>query len=385
MLRPRASRPAFLAALAAGAIATAGCGTTFKLPTERPGKLVPADGSYELRSVWTGFHGVGDILLTQGGGSQLYVLFKTIGTDTGKVLSYPLSNPAPFASIRFKGHLLHPVAMATGSNKVYVLDQGDTCVARRDTLPGFTNDCGDRPGWPRTISDLGAYWRVHEYGLLGGDTLSSFTDTTLIWVNGVAADDRGNVYVSGRAQFFLINPFNILLRIKVLQYRIYRYHRRATGEPDDRNMPGSRWARDASWAVEEGSGIGSVLDPRGIHWGSGADRALYAADFGQNRIQKLSDVATSTGFFQLDGAQTGKPFRDPLDVTADLQGYVYLTDTNGGRVLRYDRDGLFVQTVNTDTLATTRLQRPVAVAADDSLVYVADDATDRVLRYKRRP
>ena len=71
-------------ALAAVALAAAGgCGGKFDLPTEnRVGREIPADQSYQMVATWSGMTGVQDILLTQGAGTQLFVLFNQGGTGT---------------------------------------------------------------------------------------------------------------------------------------------------------------------------------------------------------------------------------------------------------------------------------------------------------------
>ena len=62
-----------------------------------------------------------------------------------------------------------------------------------------------------------------------------------------------------------------------------------------------------------------------------------------------------------------------------------MVDAGNLRVLRYDPDGNFVQRVdrNPDDV-TAPLVRPVAVAADNRQVYVADRGAGQVLRYWRR-
>ena len=394
---------AVLLVLTVGALAalSGGCGGAYKLPTEtRKDRVIPSDKSYQMIATWTGMDGIRDILLTQGAGTQLFLLFNHGGAGTaprGEVFSYARSKPtgpqAPIPGIGFPT-LFNPVALCSGgdgasaaNNRIYVLDQGDTCLARANPTSGA---CGDTTGrWNFRISDLGLYWRVREYGLLGGDTLSTFTDTTMAFVNGVAADAQGRVYVSGLAIVYLEDPVDPRLRTRTQQWRIRRYLRglRYPGiVPADRLMPGANWHRDTTWTVEEGSGIGTVVDPRGIFWGPYGGSTFFASDFGKNWIQKLSDQAPSTGFYQLDGSQTGTTFNGALDVTVDLQGYLYIADTGNRRVLRYDPDGLYVQRVDVENDASgNALANPVTVAADDSLAFVGDAGASEVIRYKRRP
>lgn len=356
----------------------AGCGTSYKLPNEVPtGRDIPSDNSYQMIATWSGMNGVRDILLlSQGTGSQLFVLFNTGGTGTasrGSMSAYPLTRPTPITGIDFPT-LFNPQAVCAGSNRLFVLDQGDTALAR-DPADG-------------RITNLSLYWRVREFGLLGGDTLGTFTDTTMAFVRGVAADASGNVYVSGVAIINVPDQSDPRILTRTSQYRVYRYKRgpRYAGVvPADRNMPGANWHRDSTYVVEEGSGIGTMQNPFGMFWSPAGGPALYAVDAGKNWIQKLSDQVPSTGFYFLDGAQSGAPFNAPEDVTVDAQGFLYIVDTGNRRVLRYGPDASYVQKVNVELDADRdSLHIPVAVAADDSLAYVGDSQTNKIIRYKRR-
>jgi DNA-binding beta-propeller fold protein YncE len=89
-----------------------------------------------------------------------------------------------------------------------------------------------------------------------------------------------------------------------------------------------------------------------------------------------------------DGDLEGAPqMSSPTDVVVDADGFFYAVDEGNQRVLRYsDTDRAFVQIVNVENNASgLPLQRPVAVAADKDLVYVADRDAGEVIRYRRRP
>lgn len=378
----RRSLASMAIALVAGATLLAGCGTQFPLPTETSqGRLVPSDHSYQMVATWTGMDGIADILLTQGAGTQLFMLFQRPGAGTasrGAVYGFALKArppvPAPLPGIEFRG-LFNPHALCAGAGSVFVLDQGDTALAR-DQAAGL-------------VSDLGLYWRVRQFGLLGGDTTSTFTDTTFATVQGIAADDQGRVYVAGSAIVLVPDPQDDHIRTRQFLYRIFRYLPVTPGSaPADPYMPGTdRWVRDVNYKVEEGSGVGTVTDPRGLYWVTGSatgGSALLAADYGKDWAQKLSDVMSSTAYFQIDAGRDTVLDR-PEDVTADFNGFIYVADTGNGRVLRYDPFGAYVQKVNVELDSDQApLVNPVAVAADDSLVYVADRAAGKVIRYERR-
>ena len=100
-------------------------------------------------------------------------------------------------------------------------------------------------------------------------------------------------------------------------------------------------------------------------------------------MQKLYDDQTSTGFFPLDGSDSGQPFSGPTDVTIDEAGYIYIADTGNARALRYSPAGEYVQVVNVENVPP--LRSVVAVAADEDIVYIADRDAGEVIRYQRRP
>lgn len=385
-------------ALLLALIVAPGCGSQFDLPTETRARVIPGDGSYQMVATWSGMSGIRDILLTQGSGTQLFLLFNQGGSGLaprGDIRSYArklaTGVPAPVPGIAFNT-LFSPIALASGSSgsgtgRIFVLDEGDSCLARTNPAsPGVCDPSYTASG--RRVTNLSATWRVREYGLVGGDTISTFTDTTMAAVTGIAADDRGNVYVAGTAIIYVLDPNDARLRTRLFQYRIRRYARgpRYPGVlPGDQNMPGASWHRDTSFVVEEGSGLGTVSDPRGLFWSATGGNALYAADYGKNWVQKLNDQITSTGFYFLDGGLSGTPFNGPNDIVVDLQGNLYICDNGNARVLRYGPNQTYTQVVNVEKDADGQaLVNPVAVAADDSLVYVAEGNAGKVIRYQRR-
>jgi hypothetical protein len=348
-------------------------------------------------ATWTGMNGIQDVLLTHGSASQLFLLFQLPGEGTaprGGVIESVRSNPRPIRIGAFQG-LFNPTALAAGGdaaghapNRIFVLDQGDTCMARANPL---TARCDTVGRFNLGITHLEYYWRVHEFDLTGTSSFGTFTDTTLAFVWGIAADDRGDVYVAGKAIIFLPNPFDPRLQERVFQDRIYRYKRGPlpSGQPDP-NMPGSNWHRDPSFAVQQGTGLGTVVEPRGMDWSPTSGPALFVADFGKNWAQKMQDGNVDLGLsaYYRDGDLEGAPqMSSPTDVVVDADGFFYAVDEGNQRVLRYsDTDRAFVQIVNVENNASgLPLQRPVAVAADKDLVYVADRDAGEVIRYRRRP
>ena len=389
-------------ALAALALAVFGCGGSFKLPTEQTAnRTPPADKQYQMIATWTGLTGVTDVLLIPG--PQLYFAFKGPNGTPGYVAEYSTTQPNPIGGAgRFAG-VLNPGALAANASSVFVLDQGDTAAARTtidgDTTPD-TLDCDGAPapiyGVHRFIADLSKYWYVREYNIKGTTTKSSFTDTTYAWVNGVAADAEGRVYVSGIIFRCFVDPFDLRRRTLDTEYRIHRYQRGI----DDRYVLGSVgldtlrrgvWGRDRSFEITQGTGIGSTHDPRGMSWSAVTGAALFFADTGNNEAQKFDEFGSLANSFKLDVCDADTSvFVRPVDVAVDDEANVYVVDTGNGRVLRFDPQGRrCVQRVDVEpnTLGL-HLTSPTAAASLDfngtNYVYVVDSAVNQVVVYRRR-
>jgi len=398
---------ALLAMAAIGGL-VGGCGSTFKLPTEIPVPGgAPQQGSYQRIGTWkSGMANIQDILLTPGG--ELFLVFQDPATGRGEVRQYPRSNPVPLATT-FRG-LLNPTAICSGGNRIFVLDQGDSSAARSDfrsvhpDSPDTTclytaeYDADVNPilmvvyGFSRPVTNVASYWHVREYRL-DGTPVCSFTDTTFAWVSGVAADASGRVYVSGVIVYNRVDPFNDRVRTLEYQSRIRRYER-GTGDrfvvTDEPLSP--QWRRDPTYCLFNGTGYGFCKDARGMQQADPQGPALYFADYGNNQVQRYGDPVGGAPSFKIDLGGAGPDsmlLSQPLDVAVDSAGYVYVVDAGNLRVLRYDPDGVFVQRVDRTTdddlpPVTPPLTRPVAVAADNWEVYIADRGAAQVLRFRRR-
>ncbi len=386
--------------LAVVVLAPFGCGGKFELPTERPGRIVPSDQSYAMLATWKGVDGVQDLVITQGQGNQLFALFNHGGTGgptvpRGEVRLYPLTRPEPIGTPYFDPMraLFNPVAIAAGLNRLFVLDQGDSCMAKYDVRRNSCEPDADTThatGHPfrNQIFDYTAVWRVREYGLSGGDTISTFTDTSFAQPYGIAADDQGRVYVAGLVVVLDTNQVDQRIRTRKLVSRVYRYKRgmRYPGVLDE-YMPGtSSWHRDTTWLVFDGSGASSVSDPRGLHWSPVGTNPVFVADRGNNQVKGVSSNAIGVGVVRVDGQVTGANFNHPEGVAADLAGFFYVVDRENRRVLRYSLSGEFIQRVDAEAnVDGLPLLDPTSVAVDDSLAYIADRGRGQIIRYRRRP
>lgn len=376
------------------------CGGRFELPTESRSKaIVPTDKTYAMIATWKGLNNIRDIMLTRGTGSQLFMLFNDPSISgppevpRGHVSLYPFAQPTPIGPPFFDAPrgLYNPVAFGSAKSLLFVLDEGDSCRAKMDPARGTCEADTVRNGRRSQIYDYTATWRVREYHITGGDTISTFTDTTFAYVYGVAADDLGNVYVSGLA--VVLDTLSTDQRIRTRKF-VSRIHRYARGPkypgvvPNDVLMPGANWHRDTTWVVLDGTGTTSVNDPRGIQWTPTRGGALFVADRANNKAKLIGTYGRDIGLLRLDGSETptGTNFNSPEHVAVDGSGDLYIVDRQNRRVLRYDGVGNFLVLVNLESNADgLQILDPVAVGVNDSVAYVGDLGRGQVIRYKRRP
>lgn len=380
----RALRLLPLVALLALPATLAGCGGTLKLPTETRG-FIPADSSYQILSVFTGFADIQAVELTPVG--EMFVLFNRGGSGTasrGEIGQYALANGTPIS--RTWPTLYNPYAIASGRDTIYVLDRGDTCLARTNLRTG---SCDHDSASGGRVTNLSVYWRVVQIARAPSgiyDTVSTFTDTTMAWVNGVTVDSQGRVYVSGLAIVNVPDPLDNRIRTRSFLPRVWRYDHgpRYVGvSPNDPNMPGAAWHRDSTWAITNGTGFGFVTNSIDVHWSPVGGTGVFVTDAGQNTVKRISDLIGNSAYFQVQPDQLevdGVDVADPGDVTGDASGFFYFVDSGNRRVLRYDPQGQYVQQVD----PTHQLVDPVALAANDTLVYVADRTPGKLYRFKRR-
>jgi len=389
-----------LLVLASLAAIPLGCGGTFELPTEHPKAIVPTDQSYAMLATWKGMDGVQDLIITQGQGNQLFVLFNHGGSGPssvprGEVKLYPLTNPNPIGHPYFEPmrSLFNPVALAAGRNGLFVLDQGDSCAAKFDVRLGTCEADHDttngRIPFRNQIFDYSSTWRVREFGLGGGDTMTTFTDTTVAQPYGIAVDDAGRVYLACIAVFLDSLQTNKSIRTRKFVSRVYRYVRgqRYPGVLDENMVGSSTWYRDSTWKLLDGSGLSSVADPRGIFIPHVGVDPIYVADRGNNAAKAVSTQLNELPLLKVDGQETGASFNHPEGIAVDLAGFFYVVDRDNKRVLRYSSvPATFVQRVDVEMNADgLPLADPIGIAVDDSLAYIGDRGRGEIIRYKRRP
>lgn len=351
----------------------AGCGSKFELPSETKGGLVPPDDSFTFRGSVEPLAEVTDVLITRSSGKQTLVARgATRDTRAPEVCRSPATPALPGGTLELYSifpppgaaplsvsfnTLWRPQISAENGGLLFVFDAGDTCacVCHPDSLP-----------------------RVVAYEIGNPAPQFSFYDSLWADVRGITASDDRTVYVTGAFRVRELDEFNRFTR----RFRdgIWRY----------KDQGGRVYARDASWEVPEGTGVGFVTNPRGLAWGPPSDPHLWVADAGKQAVQKLRIETSSEthGVYAFDGVSSGAPFTDIFDVDVDEEGYLYCVDRGSARVLRFLDVGTgvdYVQRVNLGILTgEPALVAPERSAVSDTIVYVADPATDAARRYERR-
>ncbi len=315
---------AVLATLLCVSLLLCGCGQKIGQPGESERGTPPPPNTYVLTYEWQGFPGTTDIVVTVGG----YVY---VAQESSRVVAYKTFSPQQHPLIAELQDLVKPVYIAEGRNEeMYVADAGDMTVKR----------------FPRS----------------GGAPIQSFADTAWAVFGGIAVDPDGYVYVADKQKEF-----------------IWKY--RPSGERDSSLKQCDDYGHCWSFGVlsEGGEGVGYVRRPGGLCFNG---VYLQVTDTGKNRVQKLVRNQFAFGVLSVLGPALDDPLSSPLDSDSDEAGNIYIADTGKNRVLKYDSSGSLLATVNWDP--TYPVGPPVAVAARDKWVYLADPENGKILIYELR-
>ncbi len=294
-------------------LAASGCGWERDLPPQPDVVIdIPEPGTYNLRAVWD-LEQPGDVVIS---GSFVYAI---TGSSHVGVYFADRYAPEPLPIAREYEGLLAPAALAVakaGSTFVVVADSGDM--------------------------------RCKVYYWLGGEPLSSFTDSTWTRFGGIAADDRLRIFVADAE------------RDTIAAY--------------------DRWGHPLGLVASKGSGSGYVQSPHGLDWAGGV---LGVADTGKRWVQRLDPDSANTPVVVEPIGPDEDWFDSPVDVALeDDAGHIYVVDASRRFVLKFETlTGAFVDTVASPskTALDVPMVRPLYVCANDTLVFVSEPDLNRIL------
>ncbi len=194
----------------------------------------------------------------------------------------------------------------------------------------------------------------------GGDPELAMTNPDWYHVHGIAVSPTRIVYVSVETRD-PADPSGVLRLGEIQRFD-------AAGRPLEP-------------LAESGSGAGFVSSPRGIYFDS---ENVLVADAELNRVQKLDASTTNEGLVQIPPLDVSEAwFSAPTEVVSDERLFIYVADTGSDRILRFDREGAFADTVYAPmyepTIGAGVLARPSAIEADSASVWVADPANERIV------
>jgi hypothetical protein len=346
-------------------LVAAGCGTKFELPEQTPQTVTPGEDTYFVKFRWAGFAGARDVLMTSGG--QIFIAEPRPGApDSLRVRIYQRSKVDPTPTGVELPSLGRPIRLAEGDRgAIFVLDELTPPSVKQFTADGrFLVGSFSDPAWTEVVADTS---RV-------GGSIERVTSSEIA-LRGLAADRENSVYVAWTDSTFhldrdLLDTTRVdTTRTFVVSHRIVKY------TPD--GIP-------LETIATEGSGAGFVDEPGGLE---ATSDGLLLADVNKNWIQLVATDQPSTPLLRLDGRNVpGDPeFLLPFDVAGDDSGSIYVADTGKRRVLRFDRDGAFIQRVDLAGDGATGLAvDPIALTANTALVYVLDAGLGEILVFELR-
>ncbi|MDI1495225.1 MAG: NHL repeat-containing protein [Cenarchaeum symbiont of Oopsacas minuta] len=262
------------------------------------------------------------------------------------------------------GEFLYPQYIAIDSNgSVYVTDLGNKRIQKFDANGEFLTtwgSSGSLPGQFRAPAGITVHKdnvyvvdrdlnRVQKFDLDGGFVnewgVRGSDDGNFLLPNGIDTDSDGYVYVvdtgNQRVQIFssdgeyvakfgssgtqndkLLNPTGI----SIDDTGIYI--------ADAGNNAIKKFQIDGTFVKNYNSRTaGLLMNPHGMQ----ADGAgnIYIADYRNNRILYLDDTGLAITTWGIGGTRDGD-FMSPTDVTMNDDGYLYVTDTNGNRIQKFN-------------------------------------------------
>jgi DNA-binding beta-propeller fold protein YncE len=106
----------------------------------------------------------------------------------------------------------------------------------------------------------------------------------------------------------------------------------------------------------------------------GDDGSLYVSEYGANRIAKCSPQGDKIKTFGRKGRADGL-LLGPQYLAEDGRGYLWVTDWGNSRVVRFDMDGTYIQSI-------TGIAGPTGLAVHEDKLFISEKSNKRILIYE---
>ncbi|NNE09051.1 MAG: hypothetical protein HKN20_10875 [Gemmatimonadetes bacterium] len=367
-----------------------GCGNKIDLPQEGDSGEIPFK-NYFVYATWTNLGAITDILVTRA--QWVYM-----AEDSATVKRYRAKGGTGGDGTRFAearetlDGLERPVKLDEGSDdRIWVLDLTDGYPETRPEVRLYDLfQQSVTAAWSDTVwSFVDTLWREP-----GADSANIRRQIRTVDLRALEADDDDQVFVAGRSfsfqehqiiqydtnfvenptfpgQFDGLTPIGIdtLYEDSTDTWFIRKYDE--TGQFDFE-------------AVGTGTGFGFGVD---ISDFTVSEDFLGFIDADQDRVKFTDPDVEYGGFDAIDGTdavEDGTPSQelvlDPGGVATDPSGFLYISDTGNGRILKYRPDLTFQTRV--DQNAPGLAVAPTTIAATDTLVYVYDQAEEKLVLFE---
>jgi len=277
-----------------------------------------------------------------------------------------------------EGQLNAPKGLAVGPDgnpspgsgqAVYVADSGNHRIQVFTPAGAFVRSFGKQgpgPGelqepWGVAVAPDGAVWvadtwnyRVQIFDAQGAPKMVITTTHSLglYGPRAIAIDKDGNAFVTdtGNKRILKFSPTGELL---------------------------NDWGTPGAWEAQFNEPVGIAIGPEGD---------IYIADTWNQRVQRFDGQMSYESQWPVLAWYGQGVLNKPYLAVASRGGYLYATDPEGARVIRWSGNGILLDVWGTPGSGQSELTLPIGVAVDqEGFVYVSDSGNNRIVVFPPLP